>query len=91
MVTLTGTLTISIGNTRMIWSVLKVAHTYFMAVESTRYIAKNIQKELLAISAVNELIEFIVAAAFYDGASFGIIYVSEVKFKSRNGAVLLRG
>ncbi len=57
----------------MICSVLKVAQTYFIAVESTRYIAKNIQNELCATSAVSELIEFIVSAAFLVGASFGMI------------------
>jgi len=72
-ITLTGTFTISIGSTKMICSVLKVAHTYFIAVEITRYIAKNTQNELCATSAVSELIELIVLAASLLGASFGII------------------
>jgi len=57
----------------MIYRVLKVYHTYFIAVDSTTYIAKNIQKELVAISAVKVLIASMVSAAYFDGASLGMI------------------
>jgi len=57
----------------MIYRVLKVYHTYFIAVDSTTYIAKNVQKELVAISAVKVLIASMVSAAYFDGASLGMI------------------
>ena len=57
----------------MIYRVLKVAHTYFIAVESTTYNAKNVQKELVAISAVKVLIASMVTAISLDGASLGMI------------------